>query len=314
MAESSAGQNRHSNLESAVGAFLAHLESDPNRSAHTVGAYRSDLRQFALFLYPRVDDLRLPLSSISAELVRAFRDELTTRGLRVSSVARKLAVLRSFFRYLCRDGFATGNPAANVAAPAVPRRAVKIPPVEQVETALDQVDQGQFAGARDRAILEVFYGCGLMLGELVRLNLSSLDLGEGVIAVSDSGARARGVPYGDAARSALDSYLQFRAQQLSNLDLSEIDVGALFVNHNGRRLHPRTVQRIVYRNLSRFVEDAAAGPRLLRHTCANHMVDAGADAAAVKELLGQTTLTTEAVPKTDLERLLRVYQQAHPRS
>ena len=303
-----------SDLESAVAVFLAHLEADSNRSPDTVVAYRSDLNQFALFLYPRVDDLRLPLSSISSSLVQAYRDQLTNRGLRRSSVARKLAVIRSFFRFLCRGGIATDNPAAGVAGPQVTRLAAKSLPMEQVEAALEQVEPEQFSGARNRAILDVFYTCGVMLGELVRLNLSALNLAAGVIAVGGRGAREREVPYGETTRSTLDAYLLLRAQRLSSLDITTIDVGALFVNHHGRRLHPRSVQRIVDRSLRRFVDGQGAGPRLLRNSCATHMVEAGADTAVVKQLLGQATLATEAAPRADIERLQRIYQQAHPRS
>jgi integrase/recombinase XerC len=314
LAEARAKLTRRSDLESAAAAFIDDLASDAHRSPDTVSAYRSDLCQFALFLYPRVGDLRLPLSSVSTTLVHAYRDELTNRGLRGSTVARKLAVIRSFFKFLCRSGITIDNPAANVASPTVSRTAARALPVEQVEAALEQVNPGQFAGARDRAILDIFYTCGLMLRELVGLNLSTLNLAEGFVRVGGRGARVREVPYGEGTRSVLDHYLQLRAEHVSNLDLSEIDVGALFVNHRGRRLHPRTVQRIVDRNLSKVVEETAAGPRMLRNSCATHMVEAGAETAAVKELLGQTSLAGAAASRTDLERLRQIYQQAHPRA
>ena len=314
MAESRAKLTTRSDLESAAAAFIDHLESDPHRSPDTVSAYRSDLRQFALFLYPRVDDLRLPISSVSTPLVHAYRDELTHRGLRGSTVSRKLAVIRSFFRFLCRGGIATDNPAANVACPPVPPKVVKTLPAEQVAEVLEGAAPERFVGARDRAILDIFYTCGVMLRELVGLNLSALNLVEGSVAVGGRGARVREVPYGETTRLVLDHYLQLRAEHLLNLDITKIDVGALFVNNQGRRLHPRTVQRIVDRNLSKFVDDAAAGPRLLRNSCATHMVAAGAETTAVKELLGQTTPAAEAVPRPDLEHLRRIYQQAHPRS
>lgn len=316
-----------SRVEDGIARFLEHLAGERNCAAHTVDSYRSDLQQFARFLYPRMADVRLPLRVVQREVVAAFLAELRLRGLRPNSVARKLASVRSLFHYLCSLGVLAANPARGISA-ARPRR--RIPPaldLVQVEQALELPPAGEFAGARDRAVLEVFYGGGLRLSELTGLSLSSLDLTEGTVRVVGRARSERVVPIGRPALSALTEYLRRRAEHLVALDITQVDAGALFLNARGRRLSRRSVQRVVGRYLVRVVSAADAGavsgdagtaglsPHLLRHTFATHLLDAGADLPAVKELLGHATLaTTQVYAEVDLERLQRIYARAHPRA
>ena len=196
--------------------------------------------------------------------------------------------------------------------PQLEAGAIPIPPPPP-EAELPPVEE--FSGARDRAILEVFYGGGIRLGELVQLNLSSLDLEEGTVRVMGKGKKERIVPVGRLALQALQGYLQQRTHFLLDLDITQVDAGALFLNERGRRLHQRTVQRIVRRYLSKVAEDERLSPHLLRHTFATHLLDAGADLRAVKELLGHATLsTTQIYTHVSLDRLRTIYEQAHPRS
>jgi len=316
-----------STVEEGIERFLEYLEKERNYAWHTLNSYRSDLQQFARFLYPRVDDARLPLKLVQRELVAAFLEELQSRGLRHSSVARKLAAVRSCFRFLCREGVLAGNPANGVGSPRVERH---IPPtleLQQVEQALELPPTGEFRGARDRAIMEIFYGGGVRLAELVGLNLTSLDLEEGTVRVMGKGRKERIVPIGCMALAALKAYLQRRAERLVELDITQVEAGALFLNTRGRRLNRRTVQRIVERYLNRAVAPVDEGedteekrepglsPHLLRHTFATHLLDAGADLHAVKELLGHATLAaTQTYTEVGLERLREIYARAHPRA
>ena len=302
-----------SSLEEGISLFLEHLHKEQNYAEHTLNSYRCDLQQFARFLYPRVEDLQLPLRAVQREQVLAFVAELEEKGLKESTVARKLAALRSLFRYLCREGGLSASPAAAVASPSVERSLPRYLPVEQVAAAIEMPSTERFSGVRDRAILEVFYGGGIRLGELVTLNLSSLDLDEGTIRVLGRGRRDRIAPIGSKAQAMLSIYLQRRAEILLEFDMAQVDAGALFLNGRGRRLSRRTVQRVVERYLRTVSEGESLSPHLLRHSFATHLLDAGADLVAVKELLGHATLTTTQVyTEVNLERLQAIYAKAHP--
>jgi len=305
----------HSGLEKAIGIFLEYLEKERNYARYTLDAYRRDLQQFARFLYPRMADVRLPLIAVQQEVVRSFLDELEEKGLKPSSIARKLAAIRSFFRFLCRKRILPGNPAGGIGSPQFQRPLPGALNLEQIEEAIELPPIGEFVGARDRAILEVFYGGGIRLGELVQLNLSSLDMEEGTVRALGKGKKERIVPVGSMALEVLEGYLKQRAYLLLDLDITQVDAGALFLNERGRRLHQRTVQRMVKRYLSKVVEDGQLSPHLLRHTFATHLLEAGADLRAVKELLGHATLsTTQIYTHVSLDRLRSIYEQAHPRS
>ena len=304
-----------SGVEKAAATFLDHLEKERHLAPPTLAAYRSDLQQFARFLYPRSPDVRLPLAAVQPGIIRDFLLDLERQGLKPSTVARKLAAIRAFFRFLCGRRILPGNPASGIAAPPNPRRRPDALPLEQVEEAIELPPAHEFAGTRDRAILEVLYGGGIRLGELVPLGLSCLDAERGTLRVTGVDGRERAVPVGKPATAALQAYLQQRAALLIDLDITQVDAGALFVNQRGRRLHRRTVQRIVQRHLSRVADEDGLGPQLLRHTFALHLLDAGADLAAVKELLGHAVLsTTQVYTRVSLEHLRGIYEQAHPRA
>ena len=302
-----------SSLEEGIALFLDHLRKERNYAEHTLNSYRCDLRQFARFLYPRVDDLQLPLKAVQREQVVAFMTDLEEKNLKASTVARKLAALRSLFRFLCREGALAANPAGAIAAPAVVRSRPRHLPVAQVAQAIEAPFTERFTGVRDRAIMEVFYGSGIRLGELVALNLSALDLEEGTIKVLGKGRRERIAPIGAKAREALQTYLLRRVEVLLEFDVAEVDAGALFLNGRGKRLSRRMVQRVVGRYLRTVSEAESLSPHLLRHSFATHLLDAGADLVAVKELLGHATLTTTQVyTEVSLDRLREIYARAHP--
>ena len=302
-----------SSLEEGIALFLDHLRKERNYAEHTLNSYRCDLRQFARFLYPRVDDLLLPLTAVQREQVVAFMTDLEEKNLKASTIARKLAALRSLYRFLCREGALAANPAGAIAAPAVVRSRPRHLPVAQVAQAIEAPFAERFTGVRDRAIMEVFYGSGIRLGELVALNLSALDLEEGTIKVLGKGRRERIAPIGAKAREALQTYLLRRVEVLLEFDVAEVDAGALFLNGRGKRLSRRMVQRVVERYLRTVSEAESLSPHLLRHSFATHLLDAGADLVAVKELLGHATLTTTQVyTEVSLDRLREIYARAHP--
>ena len=310
--DSRPGLHAESSLEEGIEVFLEHLEKDRNYAVHTLDGYRRDLQQFARFLYPRVKNMRLPLRAIQRDVVQAFLEEQEARGRRPRTLARKLAAIRSLFRYFCRERILAANPAAGFESPQDFSPPPTVLGLGTVEDAIKSPSLEAFRGVRDRAILEIFYGGGLLLGELVALNLSALNRAEGTVQV---GGRARIVPLGRMAAETLEEYLQKRADLLVDLDITQVDVGALFVNTRGKRLHRRTVQRLVKIHLASVSQDVSLSPQLLRRSCATHMLEAGADAGAVRALLGQATAAVAQMQtNADPEHLRRVYEKAHPRS
>jgi site-specific recombinase XerD len=304
-----------SSIEQGIEAYIRHLERERNCAVNTLEAYRRDLVQFTRFLYPRSSGMRLPLNSIQHDAVDDFVRELEARGLRSSSVVRKLASVRGMFRFLCRQRVLAANPAAVVGGERPEKKPPALLNVDEVERLIGQPAAEGFSGGRDRAILEIFYGGGICLAELVGLNLSALDTAEGTVRVVGQGRRERVVPIGAEALKTLRAYLQVRAELLLDLKITQVEAGALFLNSRGRRLHRRTVQRLVKRYIDQVSQGAGHSPHLLRHSFAAHLLDAGADLGAVRQLLGHATAAaTQTYAKPSTERLRHIYQQAHPRS
>jgi len=302
------------------------------QSDRTLQAYRTDLTQFARFLHTYVRGTAPCLAQVDVDGIAAFACEMEARRLRPSTVARKLAAIRSFCRFLVGVGMLERNPARCVSRVPTAGETTPPPGVERVEAALAAVPDSRFAGARDRAILEVLYGAGLRLGELVALNLTALDLEDGTVRVG--GDHERTVPLGSQAVAALQTYLSRRADRLIDRDIAQVDAGAVFLSGRGRRLHRRSVQRLVKRWLaestsrlglggaatrvttpssSREAVRQAPGPRALRQAFAAHLVEAGADAVSVGVLLGQDCLPGTP-PMGDVESLRESYERAHPRA
>ena len=307
--------HRDCGVEEGIRHFLEHLRVERNYTEYTLESYRCDLQQFARFLYPRMADASIPVKLVERSTVSDFVEDLHMRGMKNSTVARKLATLRTFFRFLCRERVLVASPVHGVATPEVEQCPRPQLPLEKIEEAIELPPTDTFSGARDRAILEVFYGGGVRLGELVRLNLSAIDLEEGLLRLGHKRRKDRTVPIGSLALEALKRYIQRRAEVLIELDITLVDAGALFLNGRGRRFSRRSIQRIVHSYLHRVVDGDSLSPHLLRHSFTAHLLHAGADLASVKEMLGHATVvSTQAYAEPTLERLQRVYAKAHPRN
>jgi len=291
----------------AVEQFLRYLAVERGASAHTLRGYRTDLADCAAFLAAR----RLPtLLEADARTLRAWLADLHGRGLAKSSVARRLAALRSFYRFLIRRGVARANPARELHAPKLPKRLPAYLPIDESE-ALLRVGAAPPAPAtaRDRAVLEVLYATGVRVAELAGLDVEDADLREGAVRVTGKGGKERIVPMGRKAVEALQAYLQQGQQGGARAS------GPLFLNGRGGRLTVRSVHRIVRARARAAGLARRVSPHTLRHTFATHLLDAGADLRLIQELLGHARLgTTQKYTHVSADRLMRVYDAAHPRA
>jgi integrase/recombinase XerC len=290
----------------AIAAFLAHLENERNASPHTVQAYGDDLAQFARHLREELGRDAGP-EDVDHLVIRSFLARLHHQGLRKVSASRKLSALRTFFRYLCREGRLATNPARALLSP---RRERRIPAVlEEAEAAalVEMPGQG-LAAVRGRAILELLYGTGIRCGELVGLDVAAVDFEGRMLRVLGKGRKERVVPFGGAAAAALETYLPLRASCRPGSD-------ALFVNARGGRLHGRSVRKLVASRVRSVALARKVSPHTLRHSFATHLLARGADLRSIQELLGHASLsTTQRYTHVDTRHLLAIYSKTHPRA
>jgi integrase/recombinase XerC len=289
-------------------AFLRHLESERDLSPHTVSAYRRDLEQYFEFCRRARSD---PVTA-SHQTVRRFLAWLTTRGMARASVHRKAATLRAFYRFCVRRGIRSDNPATLV---ATPKRASLLPAVlkkGQVEILVELPPGDEPAGLRDRAMLELLYGCGIRVGELTALDIDEVDFARAQVRVLGKGRKERIVPMGEPAADALRTYL---AKARSSFIREASPPAALFYNRRGRRIGQRDVRALVTKYAREVVPGGKTSPHTFRHTYATHLLEGGADLRTVQELLGHVDLrTTQIYTRVSRERLRQVYELTHPRA
>jgi len=293
-------------MRAAAEAFLRHLERERNASPRTVRSYGQDLRQFALHLEQELGRAAQP-QEVDHLLIRGFLAELHRRGLSKASSARKLAALRSFFRYLCREGRLVTNPAKLLLSP---RREKRIPSVlepSQVERLLQVPGDGP-AALRARAILELLYATGMRCAELVSLDLGELDTEARTVRVLGKGHKERVVLFGVPAAEAMRAWLAARGDLRPKSE-------AVFLNARGGRLSDRSVRALVARRVRQLALERRCSPHTLRHSFATHLLTRGADLRSIQELLGHASLsTTQRYTHVDTRHLLEVYRKAHPRA
>jgi integrase/recombinase XerC len=331
-------------MKQAAEKFLQYMSSVKNSSPHTILNYGKDLSQFLEYLSP--PGARRPaLPEINHTIIREFVGHLHDRGLEKSSIARKLAALRSFFKYCVREGLLKESPARLVPTPKLPKRIPSILSAEEMNGFLNQLaemgspategteplpkrgrraapaavkEDGLFL-RRDRALLELLYAAGLRVSELTGLNLSDVDQKERVLRVRGKGNKERIVPYGSKAQEALDKYWPLREELL--LQKSAARGGrrgpphrqAVFLNYAGRRLTQRSVGRLVKKYVRLANMNWDLHPHSLRHAFATHLLADGADLRAIQELLGHQSLsTTQKYTHASIRQLMEIYDKSHP--
>jgi len=291
--------------------FIAHLAVERGASVHTVDAYRRDLSEYLTVLegrgVTRADD-------VTRDDVTAFIAALRERGLAPSSVERKLSAVKSFHKFLVREGLTENHPTARIPLPKVPERLPDVISIDDAERLLSQPFPPGPTGLRDRAILEVLYGCGLRVSELTGLGTTDIDLDDGFMRVFGKGGKERDVPVGGAARRALVDYLAHGRPFLRPKGRSrQQDPSAVFLNTYGGRLTRQSVFGIVRRYAGRV--GLSVHPHTLRHSYATHMLEGGADLRVLQEILGHADIsTTQVYTHVDRHHLREEYLSTHPRA
>jgi integrase/recombinase XerD len=294
-----------------VDEFLSHMAVERGASRHTVDAYRRDLGEYLAHLSSRgVDDV----DAVTRDDFGAFAERLRDRGLAPSSVERKMAAVKSLHRFLVREGVTDNHPTARVSLPKVPERLPDVVTIGQVSELLAQRFPDGPVGLRDRAILEVLYGCGLRASEAVGLDVTDIDLEDGFLRVLGKGDKERIVPLGAMAATALDEYLERGRPYLRTSAASRAaDPAAVFVNTRGGRLSRQTLHKIVVK-YGRVV-GIEIHPHTLRHSFATHMLEGGADLRSLQEMLGHADIsTTQVYTHVDRQHIREEYLSTHPRA
>jgi integrase/recombinase XerC len=303
-------------MDDLIERYIQYLQYERHASPHTVRNYRSDLRQFRDFLAPGQPGAKVSLRSIDALRIRGFLAFLFEKEKKKTSIARKLAAVRAFFKFLSREGALAENPAAAVSTPKLARTLPRIMSEEEMNDFLDRVGQAAQSGdpalVRDRAILELLYASGLRVSELTGLDLRNVNFGDGMVLVRGKGDKERIVPFGSKAREALTAYLPVREKILRE---HKATGAAFFLNARGGRLTPRSVDRLLKKHVRRFGPNVKVSPHSLRHAFASHLLAEGADLRAIQEMLGHKSLaTTQKYTQVSIKQLIDVYDKTHPKA
>jgi len=305
-------------INGAIDRFIDYIRSQRGYSEHTVRSYRTDLIGFSDFLSDRRalggdEKASVEMSDIDYIDVREYLGSLFGRYNR-TTIARKLSAIRSFFYFLERDGLSDGNPAADV---STPRQGKYIPahlPVDDMFRLLKGPDRTTPSGLRDLAIIEVLYSCGIRVAELAGLNMSDIDFDQRLVRVIGKGDKERIVPIGRKALKSVKDYLEAIIPWRKKIRDSETKSVPIFINYRGGRLSTRSIGSIIKRYVRGCGLMANITPHSLRHTFATHLLDGGADLRSVQELLGHVSLsTTQRYTHVSLDKLMEVYDKAHPR-
>lgn len=294
--------------------FLTQLRVEKSASQLTLISYRTDLNQFFSFMatYYQVSRGEAMISSLNHRVVRDYIGSMQKNNFSRSTIARKLAALRSFVKYLCRENILQGNPIANVSTPKQEKKLPRFLYPMEIGMLMDAPDTSKVAGIRDHAILETLYAAGVRVSELVGINIPDIDLNEEWIRIRGKGSKERLAPLGSKAKAALINYIDHARPFL--LAKSCMETSALFLNKFGTRISVRSIRNIINRHVEQLALNQKVSPHTLRHSFATHLLNGGADLRAVQELLGHEKLsTTQIYTHLTQARIKKIHEENHPR-
>jgi integrase/recombinase XerC len=304
-------------MDDLLDRYINYLRYERNASPHTIRNYQSDLLQFRDYLKEGNPEAVVDVGCVDAMRIRGFLGFLYEREKKKSSIGRKLAAVRAFYKFLAKEGALTSNPAATVSTPKLDKTLPRIMTEEEMNSFLDcvakAVPDGDPLMRRDRAILEMLYASGLRVSELVGLDLRSVNFGDEMLLVRGKGRKERIVPFGSKAKQALDEYLPVRQKILA--EEKKGSQTALFLNARGDRLTTRSIDRLVKKYVLTFGPNVKVSPHSLRHAFASHLLTEGADLRAIQEMLGHSSLsTTQKYTQVSIKQLMEVYDKTHPKA
>lgn len=303
-------------MKSAIAKYLRYLNIERNASPHTITSYKNDLSQFLDFSARHfgIEQADLALNQIERLTIRLWLGELSEEGLAKNTIARKVAAIRSFFKYAFKRGLVEKNPAHLLIVPKKDKPLPKTATPEDLNRMMDLAEGDHPRSTQDRAILELFYSTGIRLSELVGLDTDAINIELKQVKVFGKGSKERIIPIGSQSLKALKNHLESR-HELFGPRTDEDAKKALFIAAGGQRMYARAVQRLVKDYLMKASEVTQKSPHVLRHSFATHLLDRGADIRVIKELLGHANLAaTQVYTHTSVERLKNVYELAHPRA
>lgn len=303
-------------LDEYLGQFLQHLRYERNVSPHTLRNYSSDLDQFTEYLFQINKSARIPVDEIDRLTIREWMASLHALDKKKTSIARKLASLRTFFQFLVREGVLESNPAKMVATPRIERKLPNHLSMEDAVRFIETPDLNTDLGKRDRAIIEFLYATGMRVSELVNLNLKDIDFREKLVRVTGKRKKQRVLPFHDHSLQALMHYLhESRPVFLNNCPPAMRDENVVFLNYQGTRITTRSVGRMIDKYIKLCADIHDISPHSLRHSFATHLLDRGADLRDIQELLGHARLsTTQIYTHVSMEKLIEVYDRSHPKA
>lgn len=303
-------------MEQDIKAFANHMQIERNLSPHTSKGYICDIKQFMTYVqnYGGSSGGEASSAAVDHMIIRGFLRSLFLSKLKKVTIARKLAAVRAFYKYLLREGRITKNPAELVQTPSPDKHVPRILSVDEMLMVLNVSFRDEPLELREKAVMELFYSTGIRLSELVGLNIADIYFPQGLIKIRGKGRKERIIPVGRTALSAIESFLRRRAELIRKKG-SEGPDRPLFLNHRGERLTARSVARVVDRVVAKSGIKRKISPHALRHSFATHLMDAGADLRAIQELLGHESLsTTQKYTAVSISRLMEVYDRAHPKA